>query len=71
MNSFYYSGEHALRHILDDAMRIADRCVNPEDRENIAKTVSNIESMIDALCELRQQGKVGSLEVENLAKLHF
>jgi len=39
-------------------MRIADRCVNPDDRDSITKTVSNIESMLDALCELRQQGKV-------------
>ena len=39
-------------------MRIADRCVNPDDRDSITKTVSNVESMLDALCELRQQGKV-------------
>jgi len=52
------SGDRALRQILDDAMRIADRCVNPDDRDSITKTVSNVESMLDALCELRQQGKV-------------
>jgi len=51
-------GDRALRQILEDALRIADRCVNPDDREGIAKTVSNVESMLDALCELRQQGKV-------------
>jgi len=47
-----------LRQILDDALRIADRCVNPDDRDSITKTVSNVESMLDALSELRQQGKV-------------
>jgi len=55
------SGDRALRQILDDAMRIADRCVNPDDRDSITKTVSNVESMLDALCELRQQGKVYAL----------
>ena len=57
------TGERALRQILEDSMRIADRCVNPEDRDSIARTVSNIESMLDALCELRQQGKVVILNV--------
>ena len=52
------AGDRALRQILEDAMRIADRCVNPDDRDSISKTVSNVESMLDALCELRQQGKV-------------
>jgi len=53
-----FLGERALRQILEDSRRIADRCVNPEDRDSIARTASNIESMLDALCELRQQGKV-------------
>lgn len=52
------AGDRALRQILEDALRIADRCVNPDDRDSITKTASNIESMLDALCELRQQGKV-------------
>lgn len=44
--------------MLDDAIRVADRCVNKEDRDVILKAVSDIESMADALAELRQQGKV-------------
>ena len=44
--------------MLDDALKIADRCVNPLDREAIARAVSDIQSMADALGELRQQGKV-------------
>jgi len=55
------AGDRALRQILEDAMRIADRCVNPDDRDSITKTVSNVESMLDALCELRQQGKVDAV----------
>ena len=57
------AGDRALRQILEDALRIADRCVNPDDRDSITKTVSNVESMLDALCELRQQGKVSASTV--------
>jgi len=52
------AGDRALRQILEDALRIAERCINPDDRDSITRTVSNVESMLDALCELRQQGKV-------------
>ena len=51
-------GERALRTILEDAMRVAERCVNPDDRERIVKAVGDIQSMVDALAELRSQGKV-------------
>ena len=56
----YYllTGERALRSVLEDAMRIADRCTNPNDRESIIKAVGDIQSMVDALAELRAQGKV-------------
>ena len=47
-----------MRQILDDALKIADRCSNPEDRDAIYKAVSDINAMMDALCELRAQGKV-------------
>ena len=53
-----FSGERCLRQILEDGHRVAERCVNEEDREGINKLVSDITSMADALCELRQQGKV-------------
>jgi hypothetical protein len=55
-----FSGERALRQILDDALRIADRCTDPDQREAIHKAVSDILSMTDALSELRSQGKVSS-----------
>jgi hypothetical protein len=53
-----YVGDKSLRQILEDAKRIADCCTNPEDRDRILKSVSNLESMSQALNELRQQGKV-------------
>ena len=40
-------------------MKIAERCVNPDDRDAIVKMVGDITSMVDALCELRSSGKVG------------
>lgn len=51
-------GDKALHQVLDDARKIAERCTNPADRDQILKTVGDIESMVDALCELRQLGKV-------------
>lgn len=62
------AGENALRQILEDSLCIANRCVNPEDGENITKTVSNIESMINALCELRQQGKGNTPQALSLSR---
>ena len=51
-------GDKALRQILDDARKVADRCTNRQDRDTIMKSVGDIESMSNALSELRQQGKV-------------
>ena len=44
--------------ILEDAQRIADKCVNPDDRAAILKAVADLQSMTDALSELREQGLV-------------
>ena len=52
------AGEKAVRQILDDALKIADRCSNVADREAIYKAVSDINAMMDALCELRAKGQV-------------
>ncbi|XP_064603655.1 vinculin-like isoform X2 [Liolophura sinensis] len=62
------SGEKALRQILEDARRIAERCTNPKDRESILKTVGDLESMANALSELRQQGKGNSPQALSLAR---
>ena len=55
----FVTGERALRAILEEALKIAERCVNPDDRDAIVKMVGDITSMTDALCELRSAGKVG------------
>ena len=47
-----------MRQILDDARKIADRCTNRQERDAIMKSVGDVESMSNALSELRQQGKV-------------
>ncbi|KAK3103120.1 hypothetical protein FSP39_016625 [Pinctada imbricata] len=61
-------GDKALNQILEDARKVAERCTNPEDREQILKTVSDIESMKNALSELRQQGKGSSPQAMALAR---
>lgn len=53
------SGEQAIRHMLDSAMRAAERCTNPADREAISKVVGDVRSMVDALNELKANGQVG------------
>lgn len=53
------AGERNLRQMLADALQIANCAANPEDRETIKKAVADIQSMVDALAELRAQGKVG------------
>ncbi|CAH1786025.1 unnamed protein product, partial [Owenia fusiformis] len=61
-------GERSLRTILDNAMKVADRCVYPEDREAICKAVGDINSMVDALAELRAQGQGNSPQALSLAR---
>ncbi|XP_071116141.1 vinculin-like isoform X3 [Haliotis cracherodii] len=62
------AGDKALRQILEDSKRIADRCTNPAEREAIQRKISDIESMSNALSELRQQGKGNSPQAISLAK---
>lgn len=61
-------GERALRQILDDAAKIADCCADPADRAAISKAISDIQSMADALAELRSQGKGNSPQTVSLAR---
>nr|Q17162.1 RecName: Full=Vinculin [Brugia malayi]AAB96842.1 vinculin [Brugia malayi] len=49
------TGEKAIRRIVDYSERIAARAL-PEDARLIRATVSDITSMTDSLCELRNQG---------------
>nr|KAG5709155.1 hypothetical protein BaRGS_028611 [Batillaria attramentaria] len=62
------AGDKALRQILDDARKIADRCTNRQERDAILKNVGDIESMSNALSELRQQGKGSSPQAMSLAR---
>ncbi|XP_067655858.1 vinculin-like isoform X2 [Haliotis asinina] len=62
------AGDKALRQILEDSKKIADRCTNPSERDAIQRKISDIESMSNALSELRQQGKGNSPQAISLAK---
>uniref|UniRef100_A0A1I7WB35 Vinculin n=1 Tax=Heterorhabditis bacteriophora TaxID=37862 RepID=A0A1I7WB35_HETBA len=49
-------GEKAIRRILDYADRIASRAL-PEDSYSIKRSISEISSLTDSICELRNQGR--------------
>ncbi|XP_065219510.1 vinculin-like isoform X2 [Planococcus citri] len=60
-------GERSLRQILEHAVEVAERAL-PSDRDAIKKMVSEITTMVDALCELRDDGKGTSPQAEGLAR---
>lgn len=60
-------GEKSLRHILEYAKRVADRSL-PADADAIRKLCGDLESMTNALCELRQEGKGSSPQAQSLAR---
>lgn len=60
-------GEKALRQILDNAYRVADRCL-PQDAAIIRRTVEDISISVNELCDLRQQGKGQSPHAEQFAR---
>uniref|UniRef100_A0A1B0DHH8 Vinculin n=1 Tax=Phlebotomus papatasi TaxID=29031 RepID=A0A1B0DHH8_PHLPP len=60
-------GEKALRQIVENALKIADRCL-PQHASAIRKVASDVTSMTNALCELRQDGKGTTPQAENLAR---
>ena len=49
----WFSGELAVQNILESALKAAERCADPEDREAIIKAVSNIRAMTAALNEVK------------------
>ena len=59
-----HPGDKALRQIIDESRKIADRCSQPEDRDAILRRAGDVEAMANALSELRQQGKVGLIPIE-------
>ncbi|XP_050314935.1 vinculin isoform X2 [Anthonomus grandis grandis] len=60
-------GEKSLRQIVEDAQKVAERCL-PHDAHNIHKLCSDLTTMTDALCELRQDGKGATPQAESLAR---
>ncbi|XP_048506102.1 vinculin isoform X7 [Athalia rosae] len=61
-------GEKSLRQIVEQAERLAERCLAPSQAEPITKLASQITTMTDALCELRQDGKGNTPQAESLAR---
>lgn len=60
-------GEKALRQIIDNAHKVADRCL-PSDSFRIRRNADDLTAMANALCELRQQSKGTSPQAESLAR---
>ncbi|KAJ8980405.1 hypothetical protein NQ317_009400 [Molorchus minor] len=60
-------GEKSLRFIIESAQKVAERCL-PQDANTINKICSDLTTMTDALCELRQEGKGTSPQAESLAR---
>lgn len=50
-------GEKSLRQIVEQASRLAERYLSPSQAEPLSKLASQIITMTDALCELRQNEK--------------
>ncbi|KAJ8682712.1 hypothetical protein QAD02_018504 [Eretmocerus hayati] len=61
-------GEKSLRQIIEQAERLADRYLPPSQADPISKLSSQLTTMTDALCELRQNDKGTSPQGEALAR---
>ncbi|XP_011873615.1 PREDICTED: vinculin isoform X5 [Vollenhovia emeryi] len=61
-------GEKSLRQIIEQALRLAERYLPPSQAEPISKLASQIVTMTDALCELRQNEKGTTPQAEALAR---
>ncbi|BFZ04162.1 hypothetical protein BsWGS_07200 [Bradybaena similaris] len=61
-------GDKAIRQTIDDARKVAEKCTNPADRDAILRSAGDIESMVNALSELRQQGKGSTSQAMALAR---
>ncbi|XP_077258370.1 vinculin isoform X11 [Temnothorax americanus] len=62
------AGEKSLRQIIEQASRLAERYLPPSQAEPISKLASQIVTMTDALCELRQNEKGTTPQAEALAR---
>ncbi|CAL1679586.1 unnamed protein product [Lasius platythorax] len=61
-------GEKSLRQIIEQASRLAERYLPPSQAEPLSKLASQIVTMTDALCELRQNEKGTTPQAEALAR---
>lgn len=60
-------GEKALRQIIDNAYRVADRCL-PQDAVPIRRLADDITRLTNALCNLRAEGKGQTAQAESLTR---
>lgn len=60
-------GEKALRQIIDNAYRVADRCL-PHDAAIIRNLADDVSRAVNALCDLRQDGKGNTPQADQLAR---
>ncbi|XP_014239682.1 vinculin isoform X2 [Cimex lectularius] len=60
-------GEKAVRQIVEHSYAVADRAM-PADRDNINRLCSEINTMTEALCELRQDGKGTTPQAESVSR---
>ncbi|XP_032679951.1 vinculin isoform X8 [Odontomachus brunneus] len=61
-------GEKSLRQIIEQASRLSERYLPPSQAEPMSKLASQIVTMTDALCELRQNEKGTTPQAEALAR---
>ncbi|XP_035733671.1 vinculin-like isoform X2 [Vespa mandarinia] len=61
-------GEKSLRQIVEQASRLAERYLSSSQAEPLSKLASQIITMTDALCELRQNEKGTTPQAEALAR---
>ncbi|XP_015174070.1 PREDICTED: vinculin isoform X7 [Polistes dominula] len=61
-------GEKSLRQIVEQASRLAERYLSPSQAEPLSKLASQIVTMTEALCELRQSEKGTTPQAEALAR---
>ncbi|XP_008551262.1 vinculin isoform X2 [Microplitis demolitor] len=61
-------GEKSLRQIIEQANKLADRYLSPSQSDAMSKLASQLVTMTNALCELRQDGKGTTVQAESLAR---
>lgn len=60
-------GEKSVRSIIENARKVSE-LVLPEDRDTIRKMAGDIESMLNALCELRDEGNAATPQAQSLGR---